>query len=174
MFMPPPRETILQDSILVRAPIDRVFALSTNIEIVQQTLGFKPFPATGHITSGSRVHWRGWLFGLPQKHHTLITAFDPPRFFQDSQEAGRFAHFHHDHHFTEVAEGTLLSDEVHFTLPFGVLGALVAKHLIAPHTRRLLRARFQLLKRLAEGPDETWRRYTHLHAGASKLAGETR
>jgi len=154
------RETILQDSILIRSPIDRVFSLSTNVELVQQTLGFKPTPATGHISSGSRVHWSGWLFGLPQKHDTLITAFDPPHFFQDSQEAGRFAHFHHDHYFTETLEGTFLRDEVHFALPFGPLGALVAKHLIEPHVQRLLHARFQLLKRIAEDPDEAWRKYT--------------
>ncbi|ADV84943.1 hypothetical protein AciPR4_4198 [Terriglobus saanensis SP1PR4] len=158
--MAPVHETILQDSILIRSPIDRVFALSTNVELVHQTLGFKPFPASGRVSFGSRVHWKGWLFGLPQSHHTLITAFDPPHFFQDSQEAGRFAHFHHDHHFTETPEGTLLRDEVHFALPFGALGALVAKHLLEPHVQRLLRARFQLLKHVAEDPNEAWRKYT--------------
>jgi len=154
------RETILQDSILIRSPIDRVFSLSTNVKLVQQTLGLKPTPANGHISAGSRLHWSGWLFGLPQNHHTLITAFDAPHFFQDSQEAGRFAHFHHDHYFTETLEGTLLRDEVHFALPFGALGSLVSKHLLEPHVQRLLRSRFQLLKSLAEDPGEAWRKYT--------------
>jgi ligand-binding SRPBCC domain-containing protein len=145
-----PAETILRDSILIHAPIARCFDLSTRIEIVQQSLGFMPTPATGHVTANSRVRWRGWLFGLPHTHHTLITAFDPPHFFQDTQERGRFAHFHHDHRFTETSEGTLLEDEVHFALPFGAVGYLVAERLIVPHTRRLLGARLQLLKRLAE------------------------
>jgi len=151
---------VLQDEIFIEAPVELVFALSTNIEVVQQTLGFHPTPSTGNITAGSRVHWKGWLFGLPQVHHTLITGFEAPIYFQDTQESGRFLRFYHNHHMTPTGGGTNLHDDVHFTLPFGYLGRLVAKYIIAPHTQRLLRTRFELLKRLAEGPEEGWQKYT--------------
>ena len=76
---------------------------------------------------GDRVTWRGWKFFLPQVHHTLITGYLYPTFFQDTQERGRFARFQHDHHLTETPSGTLLEDEVRFALPFGPLGRVVAR-----------------------------------------------
>jgi ligand-binding SRPBCC domain-containing protein len=148
---------ILRDSIHIAAPIDRCFLLSTHIDIVRQTLDLTPIAGrtTGHVVLGDRVTWRGWKFFLPQVHHTLITACNQPTFFQDTQEKGRFAHFQHDHHLTQTPQGTLLEDEVRFTLPFGPAGRLVAHLILIPHIRTLLRRRFTLLKSLAE--TEAWR-----------------
>lgn len=141
----------------IDAPIDRVFLLSTHIETVRQTLALTPVSGrtTGHVVAGDRVIWRGWKFGLPQAHHTLITAYTFPTFFQDTQERGRFAHFQHDHHFTPTPTGTRLHDEVRFALPFGPLGAIVARLILIPHIEGLLAKRFALLKHLAE--TEAWR-----------------
>jgi ligand-binding SRPBCC domain-containing protein len=163
------------ETAVIHAPLERVFGLSTRIELVQQTLGMKPVSGvtSGHISAGSRVAWRGWKFGLPTEHHTLITAFESPQtialpsgparaaFFQDTQERGRFAAFHHDHFFREeTVDGepqTMLRDEVHFTLPFGALGKLVAKAFMATYIRNLAQRRFAMIKVLAEG--EGWREW---------------
>ncbi len=133
---------------------------------------------SGHVVANSRVVWRGWKFGLPTRHHTLITAFIPPHqhltrighhdltaeaFFQDTQEQGRFACFRHDHHFSEFtgestgAPITELLDEVLFELPFGPFGRIAARLLLRPYIKRLCRKRFALLKQLAEG--EGWRHF---------------
>ena len=157
----------------IQAPIHRVFRLSTRIELVQRTLGMKLAGELqqGHITAHSRVHWSGWKFGLPTHHHTLITGFTAPHtnaadetvaWFQDSQERGRFAFFQHDHFFRESRDadgcaGTLVSDEICFSLPCGTLGVVAAKYVMAPHIRRLARQRFALIKSLAEG--EGWREW---------------
>jgi len=170
---------IVRESIRIHAPIDRLFQLSTSLALVQQTLGMQPLDTgvpngltSGHIVANSRVVWRGWKFGLPTQHHTLITGYEPPHpatdpnltaqaFFQDTQERGRFAFFQHDHHFTEFPDPathapiTELRDEVRFTLPFGPLGQIAARLLLQPHVRSLCRQRFALLKELAEG--EAWR-----------------
>jgi len=172
---------IVRESIQIHAPIERLFALSTSLSVVRQTLGMTATRTNGSLTSGhvianSRVVWRGWKFGLPTEHHTLITAFIPPHehlsrvghqnvtaeaFFQDTQERGRFAIFQHDHHFTEFTDPTTrapiteLRDEVRFTLPFGPLGRVAALLLLTPHIRHLCRQRFALLKRLGEG--DGWR-----------------
>jgi len=167
---------LIRESITIRAPIERCFALSTRIELVQRVLGMTPVDGvtTGHITASSSVHWRGWKFGLPTSHDTLITAFEAPHvvavaqqppnkeaYFQDTQERGRFAFFQHDHFFREELEDgvscTTLRDVVHFSLSFGALGPLLAKHLLAPHIRKLTRRRFVMLKELAEG--EGWREW---------------
>lgn len=169
---------IITKSITIHAPIERCFALSTRVELVQQTLGMTLVVdgnnvATGHIEANSRVHWRGRKFGLMTEHHTLITAFEPPQvidlpsgpakaaFFQDSQERGRFASFHHDHFFREsIVDGqpqTLLRDEIHFALPFGLLGKAASKLILEPHIKMLARTRFAMLKQLAEG--DGWREW---------------
>jgi ligand-binding SRPBCC domain-containing protein len=169
----------ITESATIHAPIERVFALSTRVELVKETLGMTlvddPAPgyiAGGHIVAQSRVHWHGWKFGLPTHHHTLITGFTAPHttasgevdaWFQDSQAKGRFAFFQHDHHFHQTLDPvthspvTALYDEVRFTLPFGPLGALAAKFLLAPHVQKLCRQRFARIKGLAEG--DGWREW---------------
>jgi len=175
-----PLDTI-HESVTIHAPIERCFRLSTRIELVQRTLGMTPIAGvtSGHIGADSRVTWSGWKFGLPTQHHTLITAFEASHadsttskaaFFQDTQERGRFAFFQHDHHFTEELDGeciTVLRDEVRFALPFGPLGRLAAKRLLAPHIRRLARQRFAMIKELAEG--EGWREWVEEPALAQVL-----
>ena len=154
----------VKESMHVDAPADRCFLLSTSIELVEKTIGLKPVEGktSGLIVNGDRLVWRGWKFGLPAMHETLITAYDRPFFFQDTMGRGRFASFQHDHHFEEVGGYTLLRDIVRFSLPLGAAGHLVGKRIVVPHVLRLMQTRFKLLKRLAEGPD--WERYV---AGAA-------
>lgn len=144
------KELVIRDSILAHAPIELCFELSTRIDLVQETLGFTPDPPTGNISANSRVHWRGRMFGITHEHHTLITAFHPPHFFQDSQEQGRFALFHHDHHFRKENGGTRMEDSVYFALPWWLGGTLSARFIMAPVIRRLLRQRMLLLKDVPE------------------------
>jgi ligand-binding SRPBCC domain-containing protein len=175
----------IHESAVIHAPIERVFALSTRVELVKETLGMNlvdtgqpGYVSSGHITNNSRVVWRGWKFGLPTTHHTLITGYQEPHthfiridhheitkeaFFQDTQERGRFAFFQHDHHFYESPDPitgapiTELEDEVRFTLPFGPLGRIAATVLLAPHISSLCRQRFARLKTLAES--DQWQQF---------------
>lgn len=153
----------LKENIHVHAPIDRCFLLSTSIALVEQTLAMRPVagPAearsTGLVQLDDRVLWRGWKFGIPAMHESLITRYERPTFFQDCMVRGYFSHFEHDHQFEEVDGYTLMVDIVRFSLPFGPLGKVVAKKIVIPHILKLMLARFTLLKRIAEGPD--WERY---------------
>jgi ligand-binding SRPBCC domain-containing protein len=158
----------------IKAPLARIFALSTNVALVQRTLGMSLIEGPASIEQNSRVHWRGWKFGLPTSHHTLITQFVPPHrgtigdaaaefdgqdvaWFEDSQERGRFSDFHHMHLFRQYRHEVRLEDIVYFELPFGFAGRLVATHIMAPYIRKLTRTRFAMLKRIAES--EEWRNY---------------
>lgn len=139
-------------TIHIAAPIARCFAISTDLEVVRRELRMTPVEGkrTGHVILNDRILWRGWKFGLPQTHESLISALEAPTFFQDTMLRGRFHSFQHDHHFTPTVTGTLLEDEIRFSLPFGLLGALVARHILLPYMRDVLHRRFQLLKSLAE------------------------
>ena len=143
----------------VHAPLERCFLLSTNLELVAETLRMRPLSgkSTGHVVMGDTILWAGWKFGMPQMHESLITAYDPPVYFQDTMARGRFKTFQHDHHFTEIDGHTLLQDKLRFSLPGGWLGAQIAQHIMVPYISRLLRKRFYLLKKLAEGQE--WQRY---------------
>lgn len=152
----------VKESIHVQAPLERCFLLATNIGLVEQTIGLHPraksgFKAQGLIVGGDRVLWKGWKFGLPSTHETLITAYDRPHFFQDSMARGMFKSFSHDHRFDEVDGHTLMIDIVHFSLPMGPLGKAIGKAVVVPHVLDLLLRRFQLLKRIAE--TDEWKQY---------------
>ena len=179
------KNDVVRDTAVVHAPLDRLWALSTRVELVKETLGMHLVGGTtsGSVSDGSRVVWKGWKFGLPTEHHTLITGYSAPQdvdffdspesvalhaetsgqrvaWFQDSQERGRFAFFQHDHWLRERtgSDGhpeTVLEDEVHFRLPFGPLGRIVSRLILVPYVRRLVKRRFRSLATLAEG--EGWR-----------------
>lgn len=158
----------LRHQIVILAPIERCFLLSTSVAIVEKELGMHPVSGrtTGLVVGGDTVKWKGWQLGLPQHHQSLISRFEPLRFFQDTMIAGRFASFQHDHAFTENPDRSVtLADELRFSMPFSWLGWLIGRFVMSPHIQGLLRRRFLLLKRIAE--TEEWRDYlptseTHL------------
>jgi len=149
----------IKESIHVNAPIDRCFLLSTSIDLVAQSLRMQPVSGqtTGLVVNGSRLTWRGWKFGLPAWHETLITAYDRPAFFQDTMASGMFRSFQHDHRFQDIDGQTLLIEIVRFSLPLGPLGKAVAKRIVIPHILATMQNRFQLIKRIAESSD--WEQY---------------
>ena len=150
----------ISDSIFINAPIERCFLLSTNIELVGQTLGMKPIEGktSGLVVADDRLLWAGWKFGLPHLHETLITGYDKPAFFQDSMAKGRFKRYQHDHYFYEMDDRTVLNDKIRFSMPLGPIGRLIGQFLIVPYISRRLRRRLVLLKQVAESRKE-WQKY---------------
>ncbi|HEY3704469.1 MAG TPA: hypothetical protein VGL22_05370 [Terracidiphilus sp.] len=151
---------VLRDEVVVRAPLERCFLLSTSVEIVECELRMHPRQGrtSGLVQHGDTVLWKGWKYGLPQFHQSLIEAFRPYSFFRDRMIAGRFRSFEHDHAFDVLPDGRVrMQDQVRFTMPWGLLGQFVGVLLLAPDIRRLMRRRFSLLKRIAE--TEEWRKF---------------
>lgn len=163
----------LKESIHINAPIDRCFLLSTSIELVQRTIGLTPVSGktSGLIVDGDQLVWRGWKFGVPAMHETLITGYDRPVFFQDTMGRGRFSRFQHDHHFQEIDGHTVLWDIVRFSLPLGAPGRMVGKLVVVPHVLKLMMARFELIRQLAEG--DGWKKYVPEDAVRSAMTTES-
>ena len=151
----------LRHGLLIQAPIERCFALSTHLGVVERGLDMHPVEGRtrGLITAGDIVRWEGLQFGFANYHVSLIApeTWNPPHFFQDRMVAGRFRTFEHDHRFIETANGTFLDDCIRFTMPLGWAGQLVARAILVPHILGLMRRRFSLLKHLSE--TEEWREY---------------
>jgi hypothetical protein len=154
---------VLKGSVHVRAPIERCFLLSTSLALVERELGMRPIAGTrgertsGLVVGGDYVCWKGWQLGVPMRHVSHISVYEPNRFFRDVMVAGRFKSFAHDHEFTEIGGQVLLKDTVRFSMPFGVMGRVFGKYVMIPHLRGLMERRFELLKRVAES--EEWREY---------------
>lgn len=55
---------------------------------------------------------------LPIWWVTEITHIKEPYFFVDEQRKGPYAMWHHEHHFKEDKNGVLMTDIVHYILPF--------------------------------------------------------
>lgn len=77
---------------------------------------------------------------------TEITHAEEPRFFVDEQRFGPYRFWHHQHHFTERDGGTLMTDLVHYALPFGLLGRLAAP-LVRRRLERIFSFRRETLAR---------------------------
>jgi ligand-binding SRPBCC domain-containing protein len=64
------------------------------------------------------------LFGIPFYWMTEITHVQPLEYFIDEQRFGPYSFWHHQHHFAEIDGGVLMTDIVHYKIPFWILGDL--------------------------------------------------
>jgi ligand-binding SRPBCC domain-containing protein len=76
------------------------------------------------MKEGAVVDYTIKIAGLSVRWTTLITLYDPPHRFVDLQLRGPYAYWHHTHTFEETPDGTLLTDEVRYALPFGFIGEI--------------------------------------------------
>jgi ligand-binding SRPBCC domain-containing protein len=78
------------------------------------------------IGPGARIDYSLRLFNVPFSWSTLISKWDPPNEFVDEQLRGPYRQWIHTHRFTESGGETVISDEVRYVLPLGVLGVIAA------------------------------------------------
>lgn len=146
----------------IAAPVERCFDLSRNIGLhIASTHGTREEAiagvTSGLIGNGEEVTWRALVLGLRVTHTSRITAFDFPRYFQDSMVRGAFQSYCHDHYFDGEGGGTVMRDEVAFSAPYGVFGRLAEVVWVEGYLRKLLVRRNAYIKLVAEG--DGWREF---------------
>ncbi len=62
------------------------------------------------------------VLNIPMRWTTEITHVAQNQYFVDEQRFGPYAFWHHKHFFKAVEGGVEMIDEVHYALPFGILG----------------------------------------------------
>jgi len=82
--------------------------------------------STPDIGEGTLIDYQLKLHGLPLKWRTLIERWRPNESFVDRQLKGPYTRWEHTHAFRPLNGGTLMTDEVLYRLPMGVLGNTVA------------------------------------------------
>jgi ligand-binding SRPBCC domain-containing protein len=135
----------------IDAPPERCFDLSLSVELHLEAAASTGERAVGGVTSGllgegDTVTWEARHLGRRWRLTVRISAYDRPRFFRDEQVRGPFRRLVHDHLFEPAGGGTRMRDAFEFESGFPVVDRLV----LAPHLRRLLLRRNELIKRKAE------------------------
>jgi len=139
-----------------------MFDLARDIDVHTASQSDSGERATGGVTGGliglgETVTWKARHFGLSLSLTSRVTEFDAPHRFVDEQTRGPFTSFRHEHLFEPTASGSasasssdsdsgsVMTDRVQFTAPFGVLGRLVEKLVLERYLRRLIEERSRFL-----------------------------
>ena len=91
-----------------------------------------------------------WKQGLWRTVHLQIIEWNPPVGFTEKQSDGPFATFLHRHKFTAFQSGTLMSDQIEYTVAAGPFGLLQEKMYLGAHLDTLMNHRQAEAKRLLE------------------------
>jgi ligand-binding SRPBCC domain-containing protein len=134
-------------------PRERLFDLARSVDAHTQSQKSAGERAVGGVTKGligdgQQVTWRARHFGVPLKMTSRITALEFPASFTDEQVRGPFKSFRHVHEFEATPTGSIMSDRVEFTAPFGPLGRLAEKLVLRRYLERLITDRGKFLTRL--------------------------
>ena len=142
-------EYTLERRTTVRAGIEKVFPFFASAEnlgaITPPELGFKirsELPIV--MQPGTVIVYTIKLFGIPLRWKTLITKWNPPRSFEDTQLSGPYRKWEHTHMFASHDVGTTITDRVVYALPFGMLGR-IAHPLVARQLRRIFDYREEVI-----------------------------
>lgn len=83
--------------------------------------------------------WMNWV--------TEITLVDGKSCFVDDQRSGPYKIWHHRHTFTETENGVLMQDQVHYLLPFGIIGKIVHTLFVKAQLKRIFAYRTKMLSK---------------------------
>lgn len=128
-----------------RAEIFQFFADPANLErLTPEWLRFEIISeAQQTLTEGTRLNYRLRIRGVPITWQSEITGWNPPHQFVDRQTRGPYRFWVHEHTFVDHEGGTLVCDNVQYSV-FG--GALVNRFFVAPDLDRIFRYRYSALK----------------------------
>lgn len=151
---------ILEHSLEIAAPSDRVFDLSRSIDLHQISAAHTGEVAIGGrmkglIELGESVTWKAKHFGIWQELTAKITAFGYPHYFCDEMQQGAFASFKHEHFFTPTSCGVQLRDRFDYRSPLGILGRLADVLFLKQYMHNFLLKRNLIIKMYAES--EKWK-----------------
>jgi hypothetical protein len=126
------------------------FARPENLErITPPWLRFRILnPSPIEMKQGATIAYSLRVRGIRLGWLTEIERWNPPVEFIDVQTKGPYRLWRHTHGFSEVDGGTSIVDTVHYALPFGPLGRLAHRLLVAQDLSRIFDYRAQRVQEL--------------------------
>jgi len=106
-----------------------------SFEILTDVSGVRMYP-------GMLIRYRISPFaGIKMSWVTEITHIEEGRYFIDEQRFGPYAFWHHQHHFEPRDGGVLMTDILHYKVPYGPIGNLANLILVEPKVDQIFRFR---------------------------------
>ncbi|MGI6877463.1 SRPBCC family protein [Microbacterium sp. gxy059] len=140
----------------IAAPPEACFALSLSVDAHSASMAGTDERAVAGVTAGEMalgetVTWSARHFGVRFRMTSRITACEPPLRFVDEQIAGPFGRWWHEHLFQATADGTRMIDHIEYASPFGPLGRLVDRVVLARYMNGLIARRNRWLAEALAG-----------------------
>jgi len=137
---------------MVSADLDKVFDFFSKPEnLAAMTPGWLDFqiltPSPVPMREGGIIDYQIGLGPVPARWRSMITTYQPGRLFIDEQLDGPYSFWHHTHRFEEKSSGTLLTDEVRYQMPYGVLGRITHFLVIKAQLRKIFAHRHKFIAR---------------------------
>lgn len=125
-------------------------------KITPPWLNFQLLNPEEPMAKGALLNYRFRWMNVPLRWKTVISEYEAPFFFTDEMVSGPYSLWIHKHRFHPTEEGTLVTDEVDYALPLGVIGALTNKFVVANHLKEIFRYRQMSLNEIMCGGRAHW------------------
>ncbi|MCB0666929.1 MAG: SRPBCC family protein, partial [Saprospiraceae bacterium] len=86
--------------------------------------------------------------GIRMNWVTEITSVRQHSYFIDEQRFGPYALWHHEHRFENTPEGVLMTDNLHYALPLGILGQIANKIMVDKRIDHIFEFRQNIIKEI--------------------------
>ena len=104
------------------------------------------------LKAGTLIRYQLAWNSLRLKWTTRIEEWQPPKLFIDIQLKGPYRLWRHCHSFWPCDGGTLMKDEVHYALPMGALGEVIAGKVVRRDLERVFDFRAQQIAAIFPAP----------------------
>ncbi|MBI5020580.1 MAG: SRPBCC family protein [Ignavibacteriales bacterium] len=137
----------------ISRPRNEIFTFFSRPEnlahITPTALGFIILtPSPIEMRPGVLISYMIRIFGIRVRWISIITSYDPPMRFVDEQLRGPYSFWHHTHTFKEHQGGTLITDEVKYAVPFGILGRVVRRIIIRRQLDKIFSYRAEVIREI--------------------------
>ncbi len=144
------------------APVERCFLLSLSVDLHKGSTAQTNEKAIAGVTSGLMqlndvVTWEAKHFGIVQHFTSKITVYQKPNYFVSEMQKGAFKRFHHQHIYKTEGSDCIMTDELDFEAPLGILGKIAMTLAVKNHIKKLLLTRNEFIKSVAESDE--WKKY---------------
>ncbi len=129
----------------------RFFSTPQNLQkITPEELDFKmTSPDEGKVYLGQIITYRIRLNKVFKMNWvTEITGMIHENYFVDEQRFGPYKMWHHRHAFEEVEGGVLVTDVVHFKIPFSLIAPLAYRFFVKQNLKRIFNYRTEKLNEI--------------------------
>ncbi len=153
-----PKTFVLKKHVFIPRPVRDVFAFFETPEnlslLTPPKLGFQIItPSPILMKKDAVIDYTIKVLGLRLGWRTLITDYQAGRMFVDEQVKGPYKYWQHTHSFIEFSDGTLVTDEVRYALPFGFLGQLAHALFVRSQLNNIFEYRARIIQSKFESPN---------------------